>query len=42
MARDEKTVRELKESDWKPVIVWECKLKDVEKLMERLVQEIFL
>jgi len=40
MARDAKSVQELKESGWKPVIVWECELKDVEKLTERLASEL--
>jgi DNA mismatch endonuclease (patch repair protein) len=38
--RDKKTVEGSEELGWKVIIVWQCESKDVEKLSERLVNEL--
>lgn len=39
IARDLKTFDQLKEMNWKSITIWECELKDKEKL-EKVVQKI--
>ncbi len=39
--RDQKKIKELKQLDWKVIVVWECELKnDLNQLLERLIPDI--
>lgn len=37
-ARDQKHLRALRRSGWKALVVWECRLKNRERLSERLLK----
>lgn len=39
-ARDKANRKKLEKLGWRVIIVWECELKDKDKLLERLVREI--
>ena len=39
-ARDAKVVDQLSEAGWKVVVVWECELRDVDQLVNRLCTEL--
>ena len=34
--RDRERLAELKQLGWKPLIIWECEIKDTEKLLRRI------
>ena len=34
--RDARVLRELQQGGWSPLVVWECEISDVEKLVDRL------
>jgi DNA mismatch endonuclease (patch repair protein) len=36
--RDMKALRELKAEGWKALVVWQCELKDIEKLKSRIIE----
>ena len=38
--RDERTSRELKDNGWRVVTIWECELKDKDKLKKKLEKEL--
>ncbi len=38
--RDKETVKSLKKSGWKVLIVWQCELKGIEKLTKRLLRNL--
>jgi DNA mismatch endonuclease (patch repair protein) len=38
--RDRKNIEALRELGWRPMVVWECELRAMEKLERRLVREI--
>ena len=38
--RDRKNVAALCELGWRPIVVWECELREMEKLERRLLREI--
>jgi DNA mismatch endonuclease (patch repair protein) len=40
VARDKKNICELKKLDWHVIVVWECELKELEKLQARLCREL--
>ena len=37
-ARDMASLRSLQEAGWKPLVVWECEMKDREQLKQRLAE----
>ena len=39
-SRDKKTLAALKDQGWKPLVVWECELRDQDRLTRRLLREI--
>jgi DNA mismatch endonuclease (patch repair protein) len=39
-SRDRNTTKLLKKQGWKPLVVWECELRDVDKLRRRLNRAI--
>lgn len=39
-ARDKTNRKKLEKTGWRVIIVWECELKNKDKLLERLVREI--
>lgn len=38
--RDKETLVQLRREGWKPVVVWECETRNLEKLADRLKREI--
>ncbi len=36
ITRDKKNIKDLKKHDWKVVVVWECEIRDIEKLKKKL------
>ena len=38
IARDRLNLRDLKEEDWKVLVIWQCQIKDENKLMKRLLR----
>jgi G:T-mismatch repair DNA endonuclease (very short patch repair protein) len=40
MVRDKKNVEDLIGLGWKVIIVWQCELKDVEKITDKLILEL--
>lgn len=40
MERDEENQKELRELGWKVVVVWECEIRNAERLIEKLRKEI--
>lgn len=40
--RDKNNIRDLEKSGWTVIVVWECELKNMEKLTEKLLNEIRL
>ena len=38
--RDQQNVALLKEAGWKPLVVWECEIRDLDRLAKRLKREI--
>jgi DNA mismatch endonuclease (patch repair protein) len=38
MARDKRNIEELAEQGWRVLVIWECEIKDREKLQERITQ----
>lgn len=36
VSRDEEHIKELEQKDWRVLTVWECEIKDLEKLEEKL------
>ncbi len=40
VSRDKKTLGLLRKAGWKPIVVWECEIRDLEKLSRRLKQRI--
>ncbi|NLF84439.1 MAG: DNA mismatch endonuclease Vsr [Candidatus Gastranaerophilales bacterium] len=39
--RDKENLKKLQELGWKVITVWECQLKNIDKLKERLTSQIF-
>jgi DNA mismatch endonuclease, patch repair protein len=40
VCRDRKTLTKLKGLGWKPLVVWECELRDRDRLARRLLREL--
>lgn len=38
IVRDRRTLRELKKNKWKVLIIWQCQIKDENRLMKRLLR----
>ena len=38
--RDQQNIAALRELGWRPIVVWECELRDLEKLEQRLKREL--
>ena len=38
--RDARKLRELKKAGWKTIVVWQCQIKDTDKLKRRLIKKL--
>ena len=38
IARDCRNLRDLKKEDWKVLVIWQCQIKDENKLMKRILR----
>lgn len=38
ITRDRRNLRDLKKEDWKVLVIWQCQIKDENKLMKRILR----